>query len=71
MPVAYSGDNFASLKKHIERLRERGQSKEADELTSHLARLEALAMNPLAKLPDDADERVMDAVLTDEVEQKK
>jgi len=68
MPVVYTGDGFSSLKRHIERLRRRGDDAAADELTSYLARLEALACNPLAQLPDDAEDQVMDAVRADESE---
>ena len=42
MVSVYDGDNFASLRAHIERLEERGETTAADALRRHLAKLEAM-----------------------------
>jgi len=55
MVSVYDGDNFASLRAHIERLEERGETTAADALRRHLAKLEAMKQEKSAQKPAEAN----------------
>ena len=42
MSSVYIGDDFQSLKDHIEQLKKRGEDEASDRLRRHLAKLEAM-----------------------------